>query len=143
MVRTNQRGSVLGFVAIGVVMALLLIGGAYVVRHNLEPIATNSPVAVTDEKGQPSSQEDKTADQPSEDTTDETTKDESVESAPDNSPSQTNDSTPSGQTSVEAGSTEHLPETGMGDVLLSSLFVGSFAGIAFVYLRSRSLPSSL
>lgn len=35
MVRTNQGGSILGFVIIGGVLALLLVGGVYFVRQQL------------------------------------------------------------------------------------------------------------
>ena len=48
MVRTNQGGSILNFAIIGVVMALLLVGGAYFVRHNLSAVADEVPGVVDD-----------------------------------------------------------------------------------------------
>ena len=54
MVRTNQGGSVLSFIVIGVAMALLLIGGAYFVRQQIDQPVSQGPVKTPEQpKPQP------------------------------------------------------------------------------------------
>lgn len=165
MARTNQGGSVLGFVLIGGVMALLLIGGAYLVRYYYTPDTDRGPVAVEDagddgsseeietETDEPTTEEDETTPeeetQPEQDETTEPDQDEESEVSgepdmgtftpeePDNGEGQ-----PRAETDSDS-SPENLPETGLGSTLLTTLIIGGVVGSAVAYRRSRGASVSL
>ena len=120
MAQRNQGGSVLGFIVVAVVLAGLLIGGAYVVRQlttqpqtpSLEP----SP-AQDDQKNQPKAEEK---------TTPEASKDKSE--APQ---SQADGLGSSGSTTTQ------LPKTGPENLLATVLALGILSGMVVSYARSR------
>ena len=129
---TNQGGSLAGFIAVGVLLALVLIGGLYGLnRYNAERAneeTASEPVA--DEATNDDRQR---------------TDDESTEEATDREvtptvgdPGDATDETPAEDSESDAATTANLPETGPADTAL--LFVGlgavTFAGTH--YLRSRS-----
>ncbi len=136
MVRTNQGGSILGFVIIGGVMALLLVGGAYLVRHNLNSTSDGAPIAV---------ENDTEPEQPADD--DAVTPDEEQPDAQEEQDDASQDSTASDEQSpsvhADTGSPEHLPQTGPGETIVGALLLGSIAGAAVAYKRSRDAIASL
>lgn len=135
MVRTNQGGSILGFVIIGGVMALLLVGGAYLVRHNLAPASDSEPVAV-EESGSASETQEEEAAKPEDDEPD------VVDDHQQHAEEEPKNEQPS-QTEAGADSPEHLPQTGPADVLIGGLLLGSITGVSIAYKRSRDALSSL
>ena len=139
--RARERGSILEFVIVGAVMALLLIGGVYAIRHMLAPSAqgTDSTTSESDADLAPSSDETPDVDDTKEDdstvqnseddaTTDETTESESSTS----------------ETAAEDGQTpSDLPQTGPAQSLLAGFLLSSMVAVAIAYKRSRDLFSSL
>lgn len=129
MTRTNQGGSVLGFVVVAVIMAGLLIGGVYAMRQmtaepqqKLEPSKTateNKPS--TDQKNQETpSAENKQAEEPKDDT---------------QNPS---------EDSSKQQATGELPKTGPGESLLGTIIVlAALSGTVASYARSRRLELPL
>lgn len=146
MVRTNQGGSILGFIIIGGVLALLLIGGAYFVRHSLTPAEPESDMI-----SQQTTDED-TGGQPSEDEADESQSQDGQgsEDEPAEQPADDDDSEPAADESLPAAGSEgdgeipgSLPETGSASGFIAALMLGGLAALAVAYKRSRQLPSSL
>lgn len=110
-------------------MALLLVGGAYLVRRSL----TSGDQAVVDT---PVSQED-TATSAEEDAN-------RTDNAADRDQGATHDdAATSGQSSGAEETPVHLPETGPADVILSGALLGGVAAAAIAYKRSRDLVASL
>lgn len=147
MVRTYQGGSILSFVAIGSVLALLLIGGVYFAKHNLAPKDDKQRLAQQDESV---GNDDKTKD------SDEVGSSEEGDVRQDESASQSDrvdsdegdDQAEEGALPV-AGSSEGdsdpevLPQTGPGDTLVSAAMLGLVVALYVSYRRSRNLASSL
>lgn len=132
MKRTNQGGSILGFVIIGAVMALLLVGGAYVVRHTLKPNDTDrTPVSRQDTDSSQAEKKDTTV-APKDDTKD-TPQDVDKDTTP--APSQP-DTTPH-HLDDTAQDTHTLPTTGPSDALASGVLISSLVGVIAMYVRSR------
>ncbi len=132
MVRTNQGGSILEFVIVGGVMALLLVGGVYLARHHLMPASNGTPITTEDDQAEEQPVEEEVA-----------PKDE--ENAAD-TPKQEADSQHTsdvGQPTTGNTSPESLPQTGPADALLASLAIGSIIGGAVAYKRSRGVVASL
>ena len=126
MVRTNQGGSVLGFIIIGVVLALLFIGGAYIIRQQVERSVTSGPIKAPEEqKPQPQPQPPQNDKQP--DKTPDTT-------------------TPLPQTppSPTPSTKNELPKTGPAETAGVLLALALLAGASASYVQSRrQLRSSL
>lgn len=134
------------FLVIGSVLVLLLIGGAYFVRHNLSPAPkTVDPIV---------EQNDETPDQlPGDDKNKENDKEDTKEEPVAGG----NDSTSTQQPKEEAGNTtgssagsadnaqttHNLPETGPGSSLLSGVALGILTAVTVAYIRSRQLLTSL
>lgn len=150
MARTSQGGSILGFIVVGGVMALLLVGGVYVLQSSLTP-GEDGPVAVTDfvkdESEKESGNKPETAEEESNDfeavdpAEDEETSEESEDTE---SPSETPVTGPQNTAGSANGgglgssvSPNNLPETGVGDTLVAGLILSSVAGVTMAYLRSR------
>lgn len=149
MVRTNQGGSILGFIVIGSVMALLLVGGVYFVRNYLSPETDRGPVAVengseSQEDQEPAPEEEPAA--PEEES--EPDQEEGADQGGDTgtpAPEQPSDDEAQPQTEVPRGgaSPENLPETGLADTLLTSLALSGVVAAAIAYKRSRDISVSL
>jgi len=129
MARTNQGGSIVGFVIIGAVLVLGSAGLLYWVSHrDASPIKTpevNVPAA-TEKDGDKNS--DQTKPEPS---TPDTTK-EDTNNAPTGETQPTPGSTPTTDTAVE-----QIPQTGPADTLMQLLVVGLLAGTIAAFIRSR------
>ena len=151
MARTDQGGSILGFAIIGGVMALLLIGGAYVVRHNLDSVAEEAPAAVEES---PEDEVAENSDTESEQSSQDENQDQQ-EDTPDFIPgasseddsdttSQTDQPTVETSPSETTANSEHnLPQTGPGEVIVAGLLMSGAIGALAAYLRSRTLATSL
>jgi hypothetical protein len=127
MVRTNEGGSVLGFVVVGVVVLLLLIGGVFAVRQ-----LTSQPAPLPQEPAKTTPDQVK----PQEQTKEPTGNDKTV------TPDKEQKATP--QPQVPAASKTELPKTGPTETLgfVLSLSLVTLAGVS--YVRSRqALRSSL
>lgn len=120
MLRKNQGGSILNFVVVGVVLALLLIGGAYFVRTNTKVTAdkTSSPAPAKTEASKPRTTQQPSAPSP-------------TQPAPDKTAdgSQTPPATPP--------TASNLPETGPAETLSTVVGLGLLSYGAAAYLRSR------
>ena len=123
---SNQGGSLAGFIIIGAVLALVLVGGLYGInRYNAE----QTKIAASKEESSKKAAE---------------TKKEAAKT--DEKPSETpipNDATslPSNTTTQEAKdqvATAQLPRTGPADTLLQLVSVAALSFASVYYLRSRS-----
>lgn len=148
MIRASQSGSILGFVVVGGVLAVLLVGSAYFVRRNFASVSEPNPVVVEDEGSSPEENtsepeegtgtDDEGADTESEQTNSTTASPESEaeEPQPQQSP------TPS-QSESGSASPDNLPETGPADALFNSILIGGLVAAAIAYKRSRDASVSL
>lgn len=124
MRRTNQGGSVLSFIIIGVILAALVLGGAFLARQKIDTAIKPAPAPTSPaapQQGNGSAQAPAAQPQPS-------------------TPS------PSSQATVPqpAPSSGKLPQTGPKEDILSLLGVGILGYGLAAYLRSRrALTSSL
>lgn len=117
MVRTKEGGSVLGFIAIGVVLIALFLGGVYFMHQQTRPSETPQPAPeqpITELPGQ-------------------TPTPEPGVSQPTQQPQANNP--PSSQ--------PNLPQTGPRESLSSILIAGMLVGATVYYVRSRRLRASL
>lgn len=125
MTRTNQGGSVLGFVVAAVLMTGLLIGGAYTVRQltaQPEPTqAANKP------------QEQKTSQNPAKE---DEKKTQEKNSAPADDTAQT-------ETTLPGSGAQELPQTGPESLVGSAVILAILSGMAVSYARSRRPELSL
>jgi LPXTG-motif cell wall-anchored protein len=118
MVRTNQGGSVLSFVIIGVIMAAILVGGVYMVRQQASQPAVETPQEVVEEPPVTSPTEtEKEAEKPQ--------KEEAAQK------------TPQAEKEVE------LPQTGPAESFVTLIAVALLGFTATSYLRSRRVGLSL
>ena len=132
MVRTNQGGSVLGFVIIGGVLALLLIGGVYFVRQQSEAVPDRG-IAPTPTESQPREEQS-------------TPTEETPPNNNENSNAEENASNARPQTGTLPGggsSTSELPQTGPAESLAAIIILASIAGLGTSYIRSRRQLRSL
>ena len=133
MVRTNQGGSVLSFVIVGVILVGLAIGGAYGVRQLMSQPQPSDPKTVATE---PDKTEETPASKP-----DEKTEEAPAENKPaEATPQQTQSVAPS--TSMPAPAVGALPQTGpienFGALIALSLL--SIASVSYVRSRRLELP---
>lgn len=136
MTRTNQGGSIVSFIVVGVVLALLLVGGAYLVHRHNNPAATPTPTPAED--SQEAATEESDPDESSEADTDSSTEtDQSDQAASDNS--STSEESAESQADLPTGSSspDNLPETGPTDNGLGLVGAGSMAAASVWYWRSR------
>lgn len=124
MTRTNQGGSVLSFVIVALVLAGLLIGGAYTIRKlTTQSDQAQSPPAPA--------QQDKTPD---------TNKSQQGASNASDQPQAT---TPQSSTQTQSTSPARLPQTGPRELIGSIVAVAALSGMAVSYARSRRPELSL
>ena len=130
MGRTKQGGSILGYVIVGGVLTLLLLGGAYMLRNNWS--------------GKPAETADKVATQPAEKPAD-TKPEEKKEAAPESKPAAPQPSAPATPAPVAPATpnAQQLPQTGPADTLLSvSILVVMMVSLG-LYVQSRRAAASL
>lgn len=125
MVRTNQGGSVLGFIVVGVVLVALFVGGAYTV-HQLSAQPEVAPAQP--EQAPPKSRENK----------DDSSKDQPQKT--DNQPAKPQQN-PAGNSSQSPAA--ELPQTGPAELLGTLLALGLLSATAVSYARSRRPELSL
>lgn len=129
MGQAKQGGSILGYVIVGGVLTLLLLGGAFALRNNWSGQPVEAPTEVAD---RPTPAPSETKDDAKSDTND------TPVALP--APQPAVPTTP--QTST-APSAQQLPQSGAADTLLSvailTIIVASFG----VYAESRRLARSL
>ena len=159
MARANERGSVVGFVVVGVLLAALVVGGVFVVKTKLdgnlaskgseqtsEQLAANTEDKKTEQKSEaeqkPSSESEKS--QP------DTSAPAEPQSNPEQAPAETpqpaapgagqqpssSPSTPLPTTGVEV---DRLPQTGSVDVIAGLVGVSALVGAVVAYRRSAQL----
>ena len=124
--RTNQGGSVVSFVVVGVVLVALVIGGVYMLQHRgggdtPDVAKTNSP-APAPSASSSSSPVPSTSKSPA-----------PLKSAQPTPPSSSPKSTPS-----TAPVPENMPATGPSDLLPSGIMIAVLLGMAVSYAQSRS-----
>ena len=134
-------------------MALLLIGGAYFVRHNLAQTGEETPVVVDNGSTSEPSTEGSTDVDEGESTNSSSNQGESTPEgvSPDSStsapgePMHTESSNTADHQTESSGSstTDNLPQTGPGDIVVAGLLLGSIVGVLAAYVRSRALSVSL
>lgn len=134
MVRTNQGGSVLSFIVIGIVTILLLIGGVYAIRHQQSTQPQPTPPS-SQEKNEPQ----QTNKQPSaKEQTQQKSPSQSETSSPTQSPS------PSSQAnSAQPNDQKQLPQTGPSEMTGTILIVSLISAAVIYYIRSRRAWLSL
>lgn len=148
MVRTNQGGSILSFAVLGGVMALLLIGGAYIVRHNLAPAERDSRVATSEQQDE-SSEQNQNDDEPA--PADNNDQEEASAPRQDAVPGNTNNTNTSGEgtetprPTPAAGdqSSSGLPSTGPSSAFFGGLMISGLVGASAAYMQSRRHRASL
>lgn len=141
MVRTNEGGSVLSFAVVGIILAILLVGGVTVVRQHYVSgqKTTSAPTKVTH------TDKDKTT-APTASNSDKTPTDEG-KASPDGStgtaaPTTSQDTTSStnaapASSAPTATSGSELPHTGPVETLTTVLAVGLLTSSSIAYVRSR------
>lgn len=131
MVRTNQGGSVLSFVIIGVVLVALFVGGAFGVRYLLKPqtSSTGGGTAVTPA---PSPKDNRPR-------TDDSNKSQATPAVPAPQTSQNNppSSNPTPATPAPSNTKAQLPTTGPADTLATIIAVASLSSVTAAYVQSR------
>lgn len=157
MTRANERGSVVGFVVVGILLTALVVGGIYVVKNKLaghldgqtadqaaKEVASNTEKSNSDT--QTSQPEDKSTDNKEQQTTtpsptaeQESSSQQSQTSTTEQQSSSTSQSSGSTDSSTSSTSTEqssNLPHTGMEVAQLPQTgaadFVASAAGIGIL-----------
>lgn len=122
MARSNQGGSILSFLIIGGILAVLLIGGAYFVQQRTSHPAPTPAPTTTQPSTQPSAQssdkDKKVAEEPKKDTP---AQEAPKKEAP----------TPATPPAAE------LPKTGATEAISSILGAGLLTGVIVAYVRSR------
>lgn len=125
MVRTNQGGSVLSFVLVGIVAIALLVGGVYIIRQqSAQP--TEMPTPATTDKPQ---QTKKPA-----------SSDNQASNKQDTASKPPQQAAPPPANSVPA---DKLPQTGPGETFGSMVVIGLVCAVVVTYLRSRRPELSL
>jgi hypothetical protein len=131
MRRTNQGGSLAGFIIIGVLLTLVLVGGLYGLnRYNAQRAADET--AKTEE----AAPEDKATDTKTTQT--DTDSDTSVQTRTGQGSTDTQPSKSSAPAAQPAATSAQLPQTGPADTMLGlvAVTVLTFAGVH--YARSRA-----
>lgn len=141
----NQGGSVVGFLAVGVLLAVVLIGGLYVVQRYKSSIDESTEIAVNSQ-----SNDEKNTSENANSNTDSTSgssanNDKSTTNNTDSST--TNNSTTSSSSSQVSGSassaesstatTRELPQTGPAETATQMAAISALTFAIVAYLRSR------
>lgn len=132
MVRTNEGGSVLSFAVVGVILAILMVGGVVAVRQqsisSRKPAPTSQKVAQTDKNKTPA---------PTTPSSNDTSKNQGQ-----TSPNGSTSTPPPATTTAPAG--KELPHTGPVETITTLVALGLLTGSLVAYLQSRryQLPSA-
>jgi LPXTG-motif cell wall-anchored protein len=118
MARTNEGGSILGFIVVGIVLVGLFVGGVFWIHQQTKLSETTQPQPVEPPVEQPV--------QP-------------VVPQPE-APNGLGDSLPGGSAQASANT---LPETGVSDAVLSALMAGILTAVALGYMQSRRSARAL
>lgn len=150
MVRTNEGGSVLSFAVVGVILAVLLVGGVAAVRQHF---TNGQKTAPTSQKVTPTDKKDTTP-TPATSGSSQTPTNEG-QSAPDNTtgtpapsaaqPDTTPVTTNTAPSVTQTTSGGELPHTGPMETLTTVVALSLVTGSAVAYIRSRrslGLPST-
>ncbi|HTK39441.1 MAG TPA: hypothetical protein VL362_01080 [Patescibacteria group bacterium] len=157
MTRKRERGSVVGFIVVGVLLTVLVVGGLYTLKQRnffgigqkTDELAQESGDAASQKPDDATSSE--KADSPSKDTAKpDKTSDAQGEAKPDTSKSDSSAAEPETapadtkgqQAEAPASSTSHaneLPATGPSDVILSLVGPAVLVGAFVAYRRSYQL----
>jgi len=136
MTRLYERGSVVGFVLVGILLTAALVGGVWFARHPAGSSAdTGSDSSATSSDTDSSEGKDITS--TTEVTTDEELKETLAEQAAQSS-DQESDSSGTSSTSTTAESSK-LPATGPADTLFQMVGAAMLSGVTIAYVRSRSV----
>jgi LPXTG-motif cell wall-anchored protein len=137
MVRTNQGGSVLSFIIIGVILTILLAGGVYIVRWQVTgsnpsqstPISQQPPTTPPQKETPGDSGTSHQQEPPAKEKTDPTTQTQVPQTAP-----------VSGENNSR---TAALPQTGPAETIGILVALGFLSVASVSYLRSRRPELSL
>ena len=157
MVRTNQGGSILSFVIIGVVLTSLLVGGVYIVHQRADArvaVTQPTPADKTTTPATPGDNAPVATPGTNQTTTEPTSPDATSSPTPTPTPSDqtptpttlpsgstdTSSSTPPSSTSTPATA---LPHTGPAETLGSIIIMGVMTVAVVSYVRSRRLLATL
>ena len=140
MTRRYERGSVVGFVLIGVLLTAALVGGVWFARH---PIGGSSTQTASDSNStkDTSNSEKKDTSSASTDSTKATTDEELKETLAQQaakSSSQQSTSTTTNTSSTPTSSSK-LPVTGPADTVFEMIGAAMLSGTAVAYIHSRSV----
>lgn len=129
MGRTKQGGSVLGYVLVGGVLILLLLGGAYVFRTYFSgaPQVAKQPTVTAPV---PSHSDDKPKATP-----------EPAKPVPTPAPAAPKPTTPAPAAPQSPSATKQLPQTGPMDTFMAIVALGALTASLGVYLQSRRITS--
>jgi len=141
MTRRYERGSVVGFVLVGILLTAVLVGGVWFARHpagSSTDTTSDSKTADTnktasDDRDTTSSTSSTTATATTDEQLKETLAKQAAEAA-----RQKAASSAASAPSVATTSTK-LPTTGPADTLLEMLGVAMLSGVTVAYIRSRSI----
>lgn len=149
MARRSEQGNVLGFVLVGALLVALLLGGIYVVRHNVTKqdggVNVASDEANDTEKQNNESKNDSNASSSGSTTEGSSTSgnggsdNDSLQNALNSQSSSQQNGSPAKDSSAGAASTAtgKLPETGPADTAVSVAGATLLVGAAVSYARSR------
>ena len=134
----NQGGSLTSFVIVGVVLAVLLVGGLYAVQRYKTNMETSKEVATNSENSK-SNDEKNTSD--SSDNETKKSSDTSSNSSSSNTSTDKDDKKTTNSTTLSSSDTSNLPNTGPEDTLPQVIAVAAlvFAGVSYFRSRQASL----
>ncbi|MEO5949132.1 MAG: hypothetical protein ABIP74_01895 [Candidatus Saccharimonas sp.] len=136
MTRRYERGSVVGFVLVGVLLTAALAGGVWFARHPLG-VETNTDSNTTSSSKTASEDRDTTTTTSSTKTTDEELKQTLAQQAAQSSSQKTTSSTASSSSSTTTSN--KLPTTGPADAVFEIIGATMLSGVTVAYIRSRSV----
>ncbi|MES2876362.1 MAG: hypothetical protein V4678_02725 [Patescibacteria group bacterium] len=135
---TNQGGSLAGFIIIGVLLTLVLVGGLYGLNRYNDQRAADQIAADESRREKEQQQAEEEATKPTTPTAEETEKgDVPPETTVNTDRARTNDtsSTPAPTAATEA----QLPQTGPADTLATLVVLGALTFATAHFVRSRSV----
>lgn len=148
--RTYERGSVIGFVVVGVVLAALLVGSILWVRQvasrpQQAPVTTDQQTATKNEDAaKPAATSAQDAEKKANEQLQQQRAEEASRQKQNNSPQApaSQSASPESLGTVRSGQSpaaESLPQTGPVDTLLTAISLGSVVALMTAYRRSRQL----
>lgn len=130
MVRQNERGSVVGFVIVGILLTAALVGGVWFAGHlGSSKVASNSDNSSNTTSSNSGNQA----------TTDEQLRDTLSQQSSQSSGTSNSSQSSSSTSSTATSSTTKLPTTGPTDTLFEMLGMSLLVGVTVAYARSRTL----